>query len=211
MTFVTGTLISDGTSDRALIRILEWLLGQCGVSSSRVEPFDSAILPNPPKGLADKIRMAVDLHECDVLFVHRDAEARPVEDRIEEIRQAIPPGMATPHVCVIPVRMTEAWLLLDETAIRKASGNPRGTSTLRIPPSRQWESIPDPKTTLHTALREASELHGRRRIRFRASESAALVADFVATFEPLRQLPAFRHLETDLRAWWRNRNRHPAT
>ncbi|MCC6159531.1 MAG: hypothetical protein IT350_15885 [Deltaproteobacteria bacterium] len=206
MSSIYGTLISDGTSDRALIRILEWLLRECGIGNSRVERFDPSLLPDPPKALTDKIHLAVDLYECDILFVHRDAEARPIEERLDEIRRAVPDGMLTPHVCVIPVRMSEAWLLLDEGAIRKAAGNPKGTTALKIPHWDRWEETPNPKDLLYAALRDASGFRGHRRKKFRPSMCVELVAENVNSFDPLRKLSAFRLLESDIRSWWTGRN-----
>jgi hypothetical protein len=40
------------------------------------------------------------------------------------------------HIPVVPVRMTEAWLLADEFAIRSAPGNPNGTQSLDLPDLR---------------------------------------------------------------------------
>jgi hypothetical protein len=34
---------------------------------------------------------------------------------------------------VVPVRMTKAWLTVDEAAIRKAARNPLGTAPLELP------------------------------------------------------------------------------
>jgi hypothetical protein len=44
--------------------------------------------------------------------------------------------------------MTEAWLLIDETALRTAAGAPGGRQIVNLPPSRELESLADPKTLL---------------------------------------------------------------
>jgi hypothetical protein len=44
-----------------------------------------------------------------------------------------------PVVCVVPVRMMEAWLLIDEMAIRRVAGNPNGRIPIELPVlNNQW-------------------------------------------------------------------------
>jgi len=57
--------------------------------------------------------------------------------------------------------MQEAWLLLDESAIRRASGNPNEGMALTLPDPGGVECIADPKTTLHELLTRASGQAGR--------------------------------------------------
>ena len=95
---------------------------------------------------AARWRIAFEFYPCDVLFVHRDAEAQLPAFRREEVTRALA-HTEIPHVPVIPVRMTEAWLLADENAIRRAAGNPNGDEELNLPdistgskisPIRRW-------------------------------------------------------------------------
>jgi hypothetical protein len=58
-----------------------------------------------------------------------------------------------PVVCVIPVKMTEAWLLIDEKAIREAAGNPKGRQPLNLPKPSKTEELSDPKETLKPIFR----------------------------------------------------------
>jgi len=197
------TLLSDGSFDRALIPILTWLLRQ-HVPDTALQPewADLRRLPEPPKKLAERICACINLYPCDLLFIHRDAEGESHGSRISEIHAAIAetiPQTQIPYVCVVPVRMTEAWLLLDCTAIRRSAGNPAGNMALELPPLRTVEDIPDPKTLLYDLLRKASGLHGRRREQFRPQEAARRIPDFIGDFSPLRGLPAFQQLESDLK------------
>lgn len=104
-----------------------------------------------------------------------------------------------PALCVVPVRMTEAWLLIDEAAIRRAAGNPNGRVELTLPSLRTLENLPDPKQTLNELLRTACELRGRRLAQFRRDEAArrVRVADLVDDFSPLLHLPAFQRLQEE--------------
>lgn len=105
-------------------------------------------------------------------------------------------------VRVVPVRMTEAWLLIDEKAIRKAAGNPNGHIHLDIPKLSRLENLPNPKETLRDLLLEASEHESpRRRQRFQRDigHCVRLVADYTEDFSSLRQLAAYRVFENELR------------
>ena len=194
------TLLGDGSSDEALKRPVEWMVRENVASDVAIDSqwADLRAAKPKPEGLGARIERAIDLYPCDVLFVHRDAEREEPERRIQEIAQAcIGIKVRATPVPVIPVRMSESWLLCDETAIRKAAGNPNGEQPLNLPRLREIEGLPDPKNTLHTVLRCASGLTGRRLKAF--SPRARLVANYITDFSLLRRLPAFQRLETDLR------------
>ncbi len=202
MTELRITLTTDGSSDQALLPILKWLLRELGVSLPINEKWaDTRWLRQRPRTLAERVRTAVELEPCDILFVHRDAEGQPAESRRNEIAGAVRNALlaeAPPAVCVVPVRMTEAWFLIDESAIRFAAGNPRGSAPLGLPPPRRLEAIPDPKELLYNALRAASDHRPGRRRSFRPERCVHSITPRVASFEPLRELTAFRQLEADL-------------
>lgn len=202
MSHLRCTLLSDGSSDRALLPLLDWVLRQ-QLSGWDVESAwaDLRWLPHPPRGLSERIRVSLDLYPCDLLFVHRDAETAAPGHRVEEINRAVAAVRdeeRVPTVCVVPIRMQEAWLLFDKAALRHAAGNPNGKQPLKLPPLRELERLPDPKNVLHELLRTASELHGRRLAKFSPAAGAIQVAEFLDDFAPLRALSAFRALETDV-------------
>lgn len=151
-----------------------------------------------PQRVADACR----LYPCDLLFVHRDAELAAHVDRVAEIRKALDAaGTRIPHVCIVPVRMAEAWLLHDERAIRKAASNPNGRAALQLPAPGRAESEADPKARLREALLSAAEVTGRRRKRLQRDFGVMRlrVAELIEDFSPLRQLPAFQAFERELR------------
>jgi len=140
---------------------------------------------------------------CDILFIHRDSDNRPPEERKSEIEKAMGQvertGSSLPGLCcVIPVQMMEAWLLSDESAIRKAAGNPRGREFLNLPRTKALESQPDAKALLHEALKKASGRSGRRLQDLKVTKQVHRVAELIDDFSPLRQLPAFRTLGSEL-------------
>ncbi|OGR25272.1 MAG: hypothetical protein A2X83_12675 [Desulfuromonadales bacterium GWD2_54_10] len=200
MKTIRYTLLSDGSSDRMLMPILDWLLCQhCPEHAVESDWADLGRLPQPPKTLSDKIRLTLDLYPCDLLFIHRDAEKVPFETRHTEITRALD-GLETPStICVIPVRMQEAWLLFDEPAIRRASGNPNGRNNLNLPDTRSVESIPDPKELLFHIIRESSGRHGTRLKKLNPRKCAFRVSELIDDFSPLRSINAFQALENQLK------------
>jgi hypothetical protein len=204
MSEIRYTLLCDGSSDKALIPIINWTIQQ---HSPETEPepvwadFSSVIEPPKAGNLSARIRTAVDNYPCDWLFVHRDAEKELPAARHQEIdsawRQVEPDNPALQIVRIIPVRMTEAWLLIDKQAIRKAAANPNGRQSISLPALRNIEDHPDPKQLLAELLRQASGLTGRRLEKFIRHERQAIqiVAEEIEDFSPLRALPAFRMFE----------------
>ena len=205
------TLVTDGSSDRALLFVLDWLCRHHVQEAVEGHWFDPRPLARLPMSLQDRLLRGRKLYPCDVLFVHRDAEAQDPQNRYEEIAEAVKAlaesGADVPHVCVVPVRMTEAWLLFDETAIRRAAGNPNGTVNLDLPPVERAEQLPDPKDMLITAIRTASDLAARRLKKLNVPQCRLRVAELIRDFTPLRRLPAFRRLEDDVAAFARTRGR----
>lgn len=194
------TLLSDGPADKALMPILTWLLRQY-VPSLPIQSHwaDLRRLREPPRELHERIRESIRQYPCKLLFVHRDAEATALGDRQGEINQAVTDASVDDEVsaaiCVVPVRMTEAWLLLDIGAIRQAAGNPNGTVQLNLPSPSNIERLPNPKRVLHDLLRDATEKGTRRRKRFDTNIAVQLIPKYTEDFSPLRRLSAFVALE----------------
>jgi len=138
------------------------------------------------------------LYPCNLLFVHRDAEKESYDFRRQQVEAAVDDGRQVP---VIPVRMSEAWLLHEETAIRRASGNPIGRTSLELPQPKDVEALVDPKQALFDALMKASELSGRRlkQLKRRRSQMRWRVAELINDYAPLVGVPAFDRLIEDVR------------
>lgn len=201
MKSIRYTLLSDGSSDRMLMPIIDWLLCQyCPECSVESDWADLGRLPQPPKSLPDKIRVALNLYPCDLLFIHSDAEKEPFETRHAEITRALGGLVTPPAIYVIPVRMQEAWLLFDESAIRRAAGNPNGRNIINFPDTRLVEKIPDPKELLFNIIRASSGLHGTRLKKLNLHKRAFLVSQSIEDFSPLRSISAFQILEEQLKS-----------
>lgn len=195
-TLIRYTLLADGTSDEVLLPIINWVVSfHC--PDVRVVPSFARDFGKIGHGLHDRVNAALSNFPCDVLFVHRDAEAMPREARLGEIDDAMR-EVGLPFVPVVPVRMTEAWLLSDETAIRFAAGNASGRHPIELPNKKKWETIPDPKDVLLTALTAASGLKGRKLGKFQPERARSLITQRTESFAALRGLSAFDAFEKDV-------------
>lgn len=151
----------EGASDAGLIPHIQRLIMDSGRPQAEGESW---FYGNP---LEKKIRTGLQVAEntVDVLFVHRDANSAGAEERLREIANAVGRVTDGTWVGVVPVRMTEAWLLLDEVAIRTAVGRPHGRTPLHLLTPREAERRADPKRILADAFLAASDATGRRRQR----------------------------------------------
>lgn len=203
MTRLHYVITGDGRFDRALRFPIEWALLRSTSLELDGEWADLSVFGVDTKDLRQRLPAALGYYPCDLLIVHRDAETEPADVRYEEFRRALervtgPP----PAVCVVPVRMSEAWLPFDEDAIRGAAGNPNGREDLGLPRLSDLGSLPHPEEVLEDLILRASGLQGRRRRRLKREVPRLkhLVAERIEDFEPLRALGAFRRFESDLRA-----------
>lgn len=186
------TLVADGRSDRVLVHVINWVLDQRDVTYT---PQVAEWLEQ--RSLRGRCHEAALKYPCDVLFVHRDAEGDELENRCAEIQKALS-GYTSNFVCVVPVRMSEAWLLSSKQAIRAAAENPHGGVALEVPGWKRWDRLPDPREILNDLLKTATELPARRLRRFNVQRARYRVAELTVDFSPLRQLPAFRKFEADV-------------
>lgn len=196
--------VGEGSSDLALVRPLEDLCILMGAAEVRSTAPDFRRRPlQPGHTVSDKLEAALGLDpEVNLVFVHRDADSLARGNRLEEIQQASDAvGCQHPLVPVVPVRMTEAWALLDESAIRRAADNPNGSTPLDVPSPSQVESITDPKAHLESSLLKASEHTGRHRKRFKRSlgQRKFDLIERIDVEGPINQVPAWRRLCEDLR------------
>ncbi len=197
------TLLCDGSSDRMLIPCLKWLL----VENYPNLPFNfeyaeiRQISNNNHKSLKAKICLALEYYPCDILFVQRDTEKKTYEIRLNEIKNSIIKAeCAIPRIIpVIPKRMSEAWLFINESAIRQAAGNINGTIKLKLPPISKLESMPDPKSKLIELLKKATELNKRRLSNFNPYAAIHRLAETIDDYSLLRKLYAFQALESEIK------------
>ncbi|MGE3912224.1 MAG: hypothetical protein AB7K36_22880 [Chloroflexota bacterium] len=204
MALLRFTLLGEGTSDDALLFIIQKVLElpEFGLLPA-VDFYPIFVSPKDldrDLDLSGRMRAAIEVAPCDLLFVHQDADRRDGDPRAAGIRaRAGGRDREEPIVIpVVPVREMEAWLLLDESAICRAVGVRRPSEPLRLPQIHQVETISDPKQELERVLSRA--IGGSARRRGRASDvSTRRIAESLGNISQLRRLPAFQAFEADVR------------
>lgn len=83
MNEIRYTLLGDGSSDKALIPLLNWLLREHYENYAIQPTWAELHLKRGARGLSERIRKSVELYPCDLLFVHRDAENQSLSNRVE--------------------------------------------------------------------------------------------------------------------------------
>jgi len=139
-----------------------------------------------------------------ILFIHADADADAKAAREERIKPAMNRLTATGEfssdriVAVIPVKMTEAWMLADPDALRKALHLAENLD-LELPArTRELERLTDPKTQLQQITRLSSTRKRQRRRRDPLKSLPRQLGDSIS-LDCLRRLPAFQTMERELR------------
>lgn len=195
-------LLADGRSDEPLGEHVAALAHSHGAVFDVVAPDLDLLRPPPGRSVAERLERARSIDpDFDLVIVHRDGEAQTRDARLGEIEADLAElEVAWPCIPIVPIRMTEAWLLIDETAIRSVAGRPSGKGDLGLPAPAQVERIADPKALLRDALRLASGLNGRRLRTFDRDfpNHRRVLLQRLDRLGPVRGLPAWAALEADV-------------
>lgn len=134
-----------------------------------------------------------------VLFIHADAdsdEQRALAERVQPARALLEAEWGAYSVAVVPVRMTEAWVLADLQAVRSAFGTTRSDQELGLSEASLHgaDNLTNPKATLEAAFRAS---RGKRKATS-VSPYLGLIGE-TSSFDQLRRLAAYRRMEAELR------------
>lgn len=213
MTHLAMALFAEGSTDHQFIRIVAQRAAEHILNHNSpmvVDVLDPHFVERSPGKQAKKILDAAhSAYGFHLLLVHADADARTRDtawaDRIEPGRQRVlEASRDCEQVCdklvpVIPVQMTEAWMLADPFALAETMGCKTSPTDLGLPrrPS-QVESFADPKAKLKEAIRNAQSDRPRRRRRdLKISDLYEPLAGTVG-LDRLAGVPAFCQFQTDL-------------
>ena len=194
---LTWSIVADGGTDQMLVPVIEWAI-------HRLDP-DVEILEPEFRKRRGSVRAFLQAYESGamLIFVHRDSENLALADRLVEFD-----GITRPNVVpVVPVQMSEAWILFDGSAVAKAAGSP--AAEVRVPGIGEIESIRNPKERLdELLLLAAGSPTGRRGKIFRRSiaQRRVSVADYISDYSPLENVPAFQRFQDALTESYPYRN-----
>lgn len=198
-------LITEGPSDDGLLPHLEALCVEAGAEEVTSVAPDFGLLPEPVgRSVESKLRVAMRLEpNANLFLIHRDADARNPSSRYQEIAAAVNAcSLRRPWAAIVPVQEMEAWLLLDESAIRQAVSRPNGRTQLRLPSASNVESVARPKQRLQQALIDASSATGRNLERVRrdfGSQRRRLLLELNRQGS-ITSVPSWRRMCEDVRA-----------
>jgi hypothetical protein len=191
---ISFALLREGTSDEGLAALLRELLVASGFD--RVSGLARAYRGTSAEKLA---ALQAEDSDVQVVFVHRDADSRAPDPRRSEI-VAASAHFSGDTIPIVPIQATEAWLLVDEAAIRTVAGKPNSRVDIGLPALRQIENLSDPKKCLREALVRASETTGRRRREQvnRFSTNRRLLLERLDPNGPVASLPSWQVLRSDV-------------
>lgn len=208
MRWLGTALYAEGPTD---VRFLQPLLQRACTQlcltgcNEPVEVSDVLDLQSSPstRGQARAQRIVAAAREArdawSILFIHADADTDPdraIEERVEPARALLQAEWGAHSVAVVPVKMTEAWVLADVQALKNAFGTTRTEHELGLADAVAHgpDRLNDPKATLEDACRRS---RGKRR-------SSTVAAYFgligeTASIDQLRKLLAYSRMEAELR------------
>ncbi len=194
---LTWSVVADGGTDLMLVPVIQWAI-------HRLDPDVEILEPEFRKrrgGIEDFLRTYNS--GAMVVFAHRDSENLTLENRLREFH-----GVTRADVVpVVPVQMSEAWILFDGAAVAKAAGSP--AAEVVAPAIAEIENIRNPKERLDELLFRAAGLPaGRRGRNFKRSitQRRVSVAAHIADYGPLEGVPAFRRFQETLAERYPYRN-----
>jgi hypothetical protein len=209
--------ITEGSTDvRFLESIIERVFLEAAMDcKGSIEVFSPELIFSQGKNFQDRVLEAANTANNQglmVLCVHADADY--VSDKIARNERILPAfnmvkstkraNICKNLVAIIPVQMTEAWMLADEDALLRAMISTEPLSMLGI--ENHPESYSDPKFKIKEAIRLA---HQHRPKRHRQQVSIADVYAPVGQqcdLNKLRALPSFQLFEEDIREALRQLN-----
>lgn len=153
------------------------------------------------------LKLATLYSSLDVICVHCDADGRSskkvMNNKINPAFQLVENSdkgkMCKNLVAVIPVQMTEAWMLADFDLLKDEIGTRMSNRELELPVRiNQIESLSNPKEKIINALRIAQASKPRRRRKIKISELYTPLSQKLSIKE-LRELPSFRAFEENAR------------
>ncbi len=163
---------------------------------SNIEVFDPVFIKFPRENtfVEDVLKISSEAHNIgmNVVCIHVDADSDNDKDvmknkiipALEAVRQQNDNTICKNLVSVIPVQMTEAWMLADKELLKDEINTNKSDIDLGI--NREPELIADPKKVIEDALNVAQSNLPKRRNRITIGD----------LYQPLGQKIAMDKLET---------------
>ncbi|NOX45621.1 MAG: DUF4276 family protein [Chlorobi bacterium] len=197
---ITIAYTTEGTTDKRFLgniieRTFESLLYD---SNTEIEIHPPYHIIEKGASFNEKIKnVATKYKYFHVICVHCDSDAPSAEKVLSNkihptfkiVENTV--GACRNLVAIIPVQMTEAWMLADiELFLREINTN-KSCNELNLPcKTNQIEKISNPKNRIEHAIREAQSNVPKRRNKLKISELYTPISQKL-TLQQLEQLPSF--------------------
>ena len=199
---LTIAFTTEGTTDERFLKniitkVFEELCFEC---ESDIEVYEPMYLKFPKKDsfVEDVKNLSLKAFESgiNVLCIHTDADHRndkevmtfKINPAIEGVNKIVGARKCSNIVVIVPVHMTEAWMLADKDLLRKEIGTHQSLTDLGI--NRNPESIANPKRTIEEALIKAQTNLPKRRNKVEISDLYQPIGQKLKILE-LEKLPSF--------------------
>lgn len=207
---VTIAYTTEGTTDQRFLesiirKTFEEIAYEC---ESEIEVFDPVYIKFTKKQEFVKDVLDVSIHAykigMNVLCVHVDADAHNDKDvtefKIVPVREALS-ELRVEEACkifvpIIPIHMSEAWMLADKELLKEELGTNKTDIELDI--IRSPESISDPKTVIENAIRIVQEHLPKRRNKVTLGELYQPIGQKIG-IEKLEALSSFKKFKSSVR------------
>jgi hypothetical protein len=199
---------TEGTTDQRFLsnvirKAFEHVIFEC---NSVIEIYDPEYLPKPQGGFVSQIKnIALNFSYFHVICIHCDSDNPSIELVLQKkIHPAIKAVNKIDEACknlisIIPVQMTEAWLLADLDLLKSKIGTDKSNIELGLPTNiAQIEGYANPKDVISEAIRLAQEHLSKRRRKISISNLYSPVSQEIS-IDILSQLPSFNRFLEEVR------------
>ncbi|MCF8307515.1 MAG: DUF4276 family protein [Bacteroidales bacterium] len=200
---IVVAILTEGPTDERFLptivkRSIEDILIELG--DKQYDVHDPHIIPKKGHNFSEQVYNAAwQANGYHFLAVHSDADDpdrnRVWEDKINPAFQIVrdrSEELCKDLLAVIPVQMTEAWMLADREALQEEIGY-----DISIPRYANIERIADPKADLKRILSQSQSSESRRRRKLEIADIYQPLASNVH-LEKLNHLPSYQKFRTEL-------------
>ncbi len=193
---------TEGTTD---IRFLENIIRKSFEKialecESEIEVYQPEYLRKEGNGFINQINTIAQKYSFfHVICVHCDSDSPSIENVLQN---SITPAFTAVAqledtacknlVALIPVQMTEAWMMADLNLLKEKIGTDKSNMDLGLPVKvNAIEGISDPKKVINDALRIAQQEQPKRRKKLSISQLYSPISQELS-IELLEELPSYR-------------------
>ena len=192
--------ICEGKTDRRLLsniirKTFEELAFEC---KGQIEVYEPEFIASEGNKFVEKVTSAAKKAKwANILCVHTDSDSESDDEafnfRINPAFEYVKEekgNLCKNLVAIVPIQMSEAWMLADSELLLEEIGANDRRRQLNLPRQNQIERKSDPKSLIEEILRITNDSSGRRRSRLTISELYTPISQKI-NLDHLKNLSAF--------------------